>query len=113
MRYETFENLNYLDISKKSKVSTLVAKAIEAYGISLDKDISLTSSYKYDNMQEVVSYLLKAINDKKKIVVYGDYDVDGICSVAILKRMFSLMGIEIGYYIPTVETKSSLKNDIT
>lgn len=100
MRYEVFDNKKYLDISKKNKVSTLVAKAIEAYGISLDKDITLSSCYNYQNMQEIVSYLLKAINNKKKIVVYGDYDVDGICSVSILKRMFDLLGLDIGYYIP-------------
>jgi single-stranded-DNA-specific exonuclease len=52
-------------------------------------------------MQEIVTYLLKAIGSKKKIMVYGDYDVDGICSVSILKRMFNLLDTNIGYYIPS------------
>ena len=100
MKYEYFTNINYHDISKHQKVSNLVAKAIEAYHLNLDKEAKLESPYKYVNMQNVVGYLFKAINNKRKIMVYGDYDVDGICSVAILKRMFSLLNTEIGYYIP-------------
>ena len=100
MKYEFYDNKNYLKILKENKVSSLVAKAIEAYNLTLDKDLTLTSSYKYKGMQELVGYLFKAINEKKKIVVYGDYDVDGICSVSILKRMFKLLNMDIGYYIP-------------
>ena len=100
MNYTYFNNINYKDIAKKENVSTLVAKAIEAYNLSLDKNKELENPYKYNNMNEVVGYLHKAVFAKKKIVVYGDYDVDGICSVAILKRMFDLLGLDIGYYIP-------------
>jgi len=100
MSYTFFNNISYKEIEKKENVSSLVAKAIEAYNLHLDKNLKLDSPYKYKNMQPLVGYLLKAINEKKKIVVYGDYDVDGICSVTILKRVFSLLGIDIGYYIP-------------
>lgn len=100
MNYTYYNNVNYKEISKKENVSILVAKAIEAYNLSLDKDTQLANPYDYSNMNELVGYLHKAIFAKKKIVVYGDYDVDGICSVSILKRMFDLLGLEIGYYIP-------------
>ena len=100
MKYEYFELNKYEEIAKKEKVSTLTAKAIEAYNLSNDKNLELLSPYKYEGMNEVVSYLLKAVNNKKKIMVYGDYDVDGICSVSILKRMFTLMNTNIGYYLP-------------
>jgi len=100
MKYEVFKLNKYPEIAKKEKVSTLTAKAIEAYNLSSDKNIKLANPYSYKNMDKVVSYLLKAINDKKKIVVYGDYDVDGICSISILKRMFSLLETNIGYYMP-------------
>lgn len=99
MKYEYYENKNYKDIAKRNTVSLLVAKAIEAYNLSLDKE-DILSPYEYSGMQELVGYLLKAIQEKKKIVIYGDYDVDGICSVSILKRMFQLQNLEVGYYIP-------------
>lgn len=100
MKYEYFELNKYEEIAKKEKVSTLTAKAIEAYNLSNDKNLELLNPYKYEGMNEVVSYLLKVVNNKKKIMVYGDYDVDGICSVSILKRMFTLMNTNIGYYLP-------------
>ena len=101
MEYVYFENTHYKDIAKKEKVSPLVAKAIEAYNLKLDKDLSLADPYKYNGLQSLVGFLLKAINEKKKIVIYGDYDVDGICSVGILKRMFELLNTQVGYYIPS------------
>ena len=101
MKFEIFNNENYVNIAKNTKTSSLVAKVIEAYNIQLDKDLTLKNPYDYNSMQDVVGYLLKAINEKKKIMVYGDYDVDGICSVSILKRMFSLLNTNIGYYIPS------------
>lgn len=100
MKYEYFKLNRYEEISKKEKVSILTAKAIEAYNLSYSQNIKLETPYKFNGMNEIVSYLLKAINTKKKIMVYGDYDVDGICSVSILKRMFSLMNTTIGYYLP-------------
>ena len=100
MKFEIFNNEKYLEIAKEKKTSTLVAKAIEAYNISLDKDLQLKNPYDFNMMNDVVSYILKAISDKKKIMVYGDYDVDGICSISILKRTFSLLKTNIGYYVP-------------
>ena len=100
MKYEYFELKEYNEIAKKEKVSILTAKAMEAYNLSNDKNNKINDPYSYKEMDKVVSYIFKAINDKKKIMVYGDYDVDGICSVSILKRMFSLMNTNIGYYLP-------------
>lgn len=100
MKFEYYQNDNYVSISREKNVSSLVAKAIEAYNISLDKDLPINDPYKYKSMQNIVGYLHKSILSNKKIMAYGDYDVDGICSVSILKRMFSLLNTEIGYYIP-------------
>lgn len=100
MKYEYYKLNDYEEIAKREKVSILTAKAIEAYNLSCDKKLQLKDAYDYKGMNEVITYLLKAINSKKKIMIYGDYDVDGICSVSILKRMFNLMGVEVGYYLP-------------
>jgi len=42
----------------------------------------------------------KAIKDKEKITIYGDYDVDGITAVAILLGLFKLLNADVDYYIP-------------
>ncbi len=45
--------------------------------------------------------ILSAIDKKEKIVIYGDYDVDGVTSVSILYMYLKLLGADISYYIPT------------
>jgi single-stranded-DNA-specific exonuclease len=47
-----------------------------------------------------VDRIEKAVKDKEKITIYGDYDVDGITAVAILLGLFKLLNAEVDYYIP-------------
>jgi single-stranded-DNA-specific exonuclease len=47
-----------------------------------------------------VDRIEKAVKEKQKITVYGDYDVDGITAVSILLGLFQLLGAEVDYYIP-------------
>src|SRR5438105_6079003 len=42
----------------------------------------------------------QAIRNREKIVVYGDYDVDGITATAILWHAITLLGGDVDYYIP-------------
>ena len=57
----------------------------------------------FPHIDEVVSYFKKAITDKKKILVYGDYDCDGIMAVSIIVNLFKMNNYNIGYYIPNRE----------
>lgn len=47
-----------------------------------------------------VDRIEKAVKEKQKITIYGDYDVDGITAVSILLGLFRLLGAEVDYYIP-------------
>jgi len=47
-----------------------------------------------------ISRIQKAIKNKEKIVVFGDYDVDGICGTAILWETLNSLGAEVMPYIP-------------
>ena len=49
---------------------------------------------------EAAERIAKAIADKEKITIYGDYDVDGITSTAILWYMLKLLDADVDYYIP-------------
>ena len=52
------------------------------------------------DMEIAVERIIKAINDKEKIIIYGDYDVDGITSITVLKSFLEERGIQIDQYIP-------------
>jgi single-stranded-DNA-specific exonuclease len=52
------------------------------------------------DMKEGVSRLIKAIHENEKIVIYGDYDVDGITSVVILFKFLRILDATVSYRIP-------------
>lgn len=56
--------------------------------------------YEMPDMEKAVERILKAIDNKEKIIIFGDYDVDGITSITVLKSFFKDLGIEVGEYIP-------------
>ena len=52
------------------------------------------------NMQDAVDRIEKAITKQEKVLVYGDYDVDGTTSVAMMYSFLKRFSPEIEYYIP-------------
>lgn len=52
------------------------------------------------DMDIAVERIIKAIDNKEKIIIYGDYDVDGITSITVLKSFLEDRGIEVDQYIP-------------
>ena len=48
---------------------------------------------------------LKAINNKEKIGIFGDYDVDGASSTALLGKYFEHLNLEYEIYIPDRKTE--------
>ncbi len=62
---------------------------------------SLTPLSDYSGVEEIAERLRRAIADGESIVVYGDYDCDGVCAVSILYGYLSSVSKgKVGYYIP-------------
>lgn len=104
-----FDKEKVVDISKKFNVSPLVSIILYNRGVSTEADIKgfLNSSiskmhdpYLLKDMDKAVERIKRALSDKEKITIYGDYDVDGITSIAILYKHFKEMGLDVDYYIP-------------
>ena len=51
-------------------------------------------------MAEAVERLVRGICDQEAIVIYGDYDVDGITATAVLSWFFRDLGVSVPYYLP-------------
>ncbi len=51
-------------------------------------------------MAEAVGRVLKAIDAGEKILVYGDYDVDGTTGTVVLRRALNLLGARTGFHVP-------------
>ena len=52
------------------------------------------------DMDKIVSRVISAINNKEKIMIYGDYDADGITSTTVLKSFLEERGLDVSTYIP-------------
>ena len=52
------------------------------------------------HMKTIVQRIHNAVKNKEKIMIYGDYDVDGMTSTAILMKILKQLGLEVFYYIP-------------
>ena len=52
------------------------------------------------DMEIAVERILKAIKEKEKIIIYGDYDVDGITSITVLKSFLKEREVQVETYIP-------------
>ena len=50
-------------------------------------------------MREAVDRIKKAVEDREKILIWGDLDVDGTTGTVLLRKTFSLLGLETSYHI--------------
>ncbi len=61
---------------------------------------ALHSPWGLKGMEEAVERIVRAVVSQEKVLIYGDYDVDGTTSVSLLKLFLKDWGIEADYYIP-------------
>lgn len=54
----------------------------------------------FNDIPQVVARIQRALKDGEKIIVYGDYDADGVLATSILVDAFKKLGYEVGYYVP-------------
>ncbi len=95
-------------IEKEYDVSELMAKLLcarniefEDIGEYLNGDLDmLLDPYGIKDMDKFVERVDKAIRDKEKICIYGDYDVDGITSITIMYQFLIKLGADVMYYLP-------------
>ena len=52
------------------------------------------------DMDRVVERLLRAAQMGEKVLIYGDYDVDGITSTVVLKRALEMLGVAVDFHLP-------------
>lgn len=97
------------EIQKKFKLSRLLATIIANKGLKNDNEIEVFlkptrkdfhDPYLMPDMEIAVNRIIKAINNQEKVIIYGDYDVDGITSITVLKKFLADRGLEVDSYIP-------------
>ena len=106
--YETNEN-KIEEISKTHELNKLLSTILVNRNITKEEDIRLFlkptrkdfhNPFLIKDMEKAVGRIIKAIEQKEKVTIYGDYDVDGITSITVLKSFLQDRGLEVENYIP-------------
>ena len=107
--YNEVDETKVEEIKEKYNLSDLVANILVGRNIVEDKEIKVflnpTRNDFYDpfllpDMEIAVNRIIKAIDNKERIIIYGDYDVDGITSICVLKKFLEERGINVSQTIP-------------
>ena len=96
-------------LSKELKVSKVISHLLISRGVKTYEDAErffrpqisdLHDPFLMKGMQNAVDRILLAIRKSEKILIYGDYDVDGTTSVSMMYSFLIRFSDNIGYYIP-------------
>ncbi len=97
------------DLQNTLAVDETIAKLLALRGITNFEEAKtffrpnldmLHNPFLMKGMHVAIERIIKAINNKEKVLIFGDYDVDGTTSVALVYSFFKNYISEIRYYIP-------------
>ena len=97
------------EICERYNLNKVIGKIIVNRHVVNDEDVRIFITptrddfhdpFLFKGMDIAVDRIIKAINNKEKILIYGDYDVDGITSTTVLKKYLMDRGISVDTYIP-------------
>ncbi|HEM4290685.1 TPA: single-stranded-DNA-specific exonuclease RecJ [Streptococcus suis] len=104
-----FFDEQFIKIAKKEGVDPVAAKLLYERGIHSAEELhtflqpsleDLHDPYLLHDMDKAVERIRRAIEDYEQILIYGDYDADGMTSASILKETLEEMGAEVQVYLP-------------
>lgn len=103
------DNEKVEELVKKRHITNLLASILVNRGIIDGEKINVFlnptrkdfyNPFLMPDMEIAVKRIVKAIENKEKIMIYGDYDADGITSITVLKKYLNEIGLKTGEYIP-------------
>ena len=106
--YDTDDN-KIKELVEKYNINKLLATILANRDITSEEGIKLFLNptrkdfhdpFLIKDMEIAVNRIIKAINNNEKVTIYGDYDVDGITSITVLKSFLQERGLEVSQYIP-------------
>jgi single-stranded-DNA-specific exonuclease len=97
------------ELANRLKISTLLAQSLLSRGLEGDEECRaflqpnlkmLHDPSTLPGIGPAAERIARAIRERQKVVIYGDYDVDGITASAILWHAIRLLDGDVSYYVP-------------
>jgi single-stranded-DNA-specific exonuclease len=87
-------------VAAKILVSRGILEPEKAEAFLYPKLDQLFDPFIMHGMEKGVERVIKALKSNEKIMIYGDYDVDGITSAALMFLVLNRLGADVSYYLP-------------
>jgi len=93
----------------------LLAKLLVQRGINTPKKIKeflnpakmkISSPFVFTDMKKSVERIFSAIKTQEKIIIYGDFDCDGVTATSLMYKTLSHLGANVDFYIPNRATEN-------
>ncbi len=88
---------------------SLLERLLDYYQIDYDTYLKLTepvsldsfsAGHQFDDIDNAVNLVKEVIAHQGNIIIYGDYDADGVMGTSILVKMFQYLHVDVDYYLP-------------
>lgn len=99
MKWEVYPHV-FGDIKEQLLHNRGILTEQEREHFLLPKVADYESCFVLDNLEDAQNRIRDAISKNQKIMIYGDYDVDGICSSAIVYRALKSLGADVKPFMP-------------
>lgn len=106
----------------KDRQKTLIERLLSARGITKKTDIKnflnpldmkMSEPKAFCDMEKATERIVEAIEENQKILIYGDFDADGITSTSVLIKTLKHLNANVDYYIPDRENEGHGMNTKT
>lgn len=88
---------------KRLLASRGIVKEEEIYEFTHPLEMKQISPNVFVDMEKCTDRICKAIDDGEKIIIYGDFDADGVTSTSTLIKTLRFLGADVNYFIPNRE----------
>ncbi len=112
-KVKEFANRQVENLGSELGVDSLLAKVLLARDVHTKQQATtkyldtapLSDPFLMKDMDKAVSRIMQAVEKEEKIVIYGDYDVDGVCATATLFSYLESIGANVFYKLPNRENE--------
>ncbi len=100
LRLEISDSLGISEVTSQLLMNRNCRTPDEAKAFLTKSEVMLHDPFRLLGMEKAANRILEAVENKEKIIIYGDYDVDGVTSVCTLLTYLRTITDSVDYYIP-------------